>query len=663
MNPRYKVTPLTKEFDHLTPEDFKKSRVRKIHLFSNILDVQSFDLAKFIQLFQKSFRGNNSFICVGPLYAYAQRVEDFIAAIAPDSMLATMDRDRGEWEGQWTISMRVFQKQFEMVEEIKHINQRIDALRKRKQFLAGYFIDAVEEEYQNTPLAKDTEALFHALSLFDVDANVPLGIYPTIEPKWAVLTNILLRGLPTKAPIYVEEILSRYFHVSTLPAEGAVLEYASTHRISAQQIYEALHVIDPRFTHKHYWSDMLESGFEKQLIFEALPASGNEYLVQLLEPQRPLSSIVDIPDSLFTKDQRVDFALNNPYGEPNTGFILEIDGQPFHSNIFQCLYDQRRSHAAEQSGWDTYRMSQMNRLHFLEEWQHDAELKRYLKTLKHNYNKTITGAWCSTLQVVLTPLAVARVERMMIEACMTQRLTLQAKKWHIVVVERDVPCAAIAINVLKEKITHILALMGEKTPLPEIELCIVSSPEFQDSPLHLGQKVHDKVPITHFDLCIDIAMLLRDHIDSLPLSVHADTIYKVRSSHYKKRERTFYTTENIQYPPLVEKNNRGEYCNIKEREEILTYFLRDLFRKPSFRAGQLPIISRALSDKTTIGLLPTGGGKSLTYQLACMLQPGVAVVVDPLVSLMVDQERSLKTLRIDACACVHSRMSSLEKIR
>ena len=77
----------------------------------------------------------------------------------------------------------------------------------------------------------------------------------------------------------------------------------------------------------------------------------------------------------------------------------------------------------------------------------------------------------------------------------------------------------------------------------------------------------------------------------------------------------------------------------------------------------LPILSHTLADKTTIGLLPTGGGKSLTYQLSCILQPGVSIIVDPLVSLMVDQIRGLRESRIDVCDCVNSLMNAKEKAK
>lgn len=55
----YFVKSITKDFDSLSPEDFKKSNIRKVHLFSNILDVEAFDLARFIHLFQQLFGSDN----------------------------------------------------------------------------------------------------------------------------------------------------------------------------------------------------------------------------------------------------------------------------------------------------------------------------------------------------------------------------------------------------------------------------------------------------------------------------------------------------------------------------------------------------------------------------------------------------------------------------
>lgn len=76
---------------------------------------------------------------------------------------------------------------------------------------------------------------------------------------------------------------------------------------------------------------------------------------------------------------------------------------------------------------------------------------------------------------------------------------------------------------------------------------------------------------------------------------------------------------------------------MNKQEKALRYFLQNIFRKTNFKAGQEAIINRALQGKDVIGLLPTGGGKSMTYLICALLHPGVTIVVDPINSLMKDQ--------------------------
>lgn len=657
------VNVINKVFDDLTEYDFIRSNNKKLHLFSNILDIDAFDLAKFTLLFQSSFWGSNYFVCVGPYYSNNKRVDEFIAATDPDDMYAIFNKERGMWKNDWTISLRVFFKKFIKVESIQDIRKRIEESHKKDQFFAGYILDPIAEEYMKSDIESETEGLFNSLSVFDVKSNKPLDNAKNCSSKIAVLANIVSRGLPTKAPVAVENIFADTFNISRKPAEGDIIYFKSKHKVSKKEINEALHIIDPRFDVDFYNGDMLESQFEKKFVAKYLNGTDSQYLIQILEPQRPLSSIVNIPDRRFSKDQRVDFAIEIPYGESKTGFIFELDGAPYHSNIFHKLRDERRDRMSLGNGWDTYRLEHLKDDSFLRNWEQEASLNKYLSTIKRNSKKSIAGSWKNTLQIVLSPLAIARVERMMLQALLSGILDVKAKEWNIVVVERDVPCAAVAFDLLKESFKLISALDGSNDTLPEINLSIVSSEQFADSKLHLGQQPITSIPKKNFDLCIDVSMLLRDNIDALPLNVKADTIYLIRSSHYKKRERTICSAENIIYPPFVTKDTTGSYVPIKEREDVLTYFLQNFFRKPSFRHGQLPILSHSLSDKTTIGLLPTGGGKSLTYQLSSMLQPGVTIVVDPLVSLMVDQIRSLHEIRIDASDCVNAGMDGKEKAK
>ena len=108
---------------------------------------------------------------------------------------------------------------------------------------------------------------------------------------------------------------------------------------------------------------------------------------------------------------------------------------------------------------------------------------------------------------------------------------------------------------------------------------------------------------------------------------------------------TILTDRPIQYENLGEVHEMEEDGEFKQefefdtpvKKKALYYFLRNIFRKSDFWPGQIPILNRAIQHKDVIGLLPTGGGKSLTYQLIGLLQPGVTIVIEPINSLMKDQ--------------------------
>ena len=92
---------------------------------------------------------------------------------------------------------------------------------------------------------------------------------------------------------------------------------------------------------------------------------------------------------------------------------------------------------------------------------------------------------------------------------------------------------------------------------------------------------------------------------------------------------------------------------------------RELLQKywgwPDFRPGQKEAIEASLSGKNTLVVLPTGGGKSLCFQLTALLQDGICIVVSPLVALMIDQVSALKSKNIRAMS-IHGSMSENELV-
>jgi ATP-dependent DNA helicase RecQ len=84
--------------------------------------------------------------------------------------------------------------------------------------------------------------------------------------------------------------------------------------------------------------------------------------------------------------------------------------------------------------------------------------------------------------------------------------------------------------------------------------------------------------------------------------------------------------------------------------EALSDALKHSFGHESFRSGQREIIDAILAGSDAFALLPTGGGKSLTYQLPAVLLPGLTLVVSPLIALMHDQIERLSANGISATA-------------
>ena len=85
----------------------------------------------------------------------------------------------------------------------------------------------------------------------------------------------------------------------------------------------------------------------------------------------------------------------------------------------------------------------------------------------------------------------------------------------------------------------------------------------------------------------------------------------------------------------------------KDIESALTEVLQAVFAKQSFREGQLEALLEVMGGRDCAVLLPTGGGKSLIYQMAGICKPGRTIIIDPLIALIEDQQRGLAEHGID----------------
>lgn len=87
--------------------------------------------------------------------------------------------------------------------------------------------------------------------------------------------------------------------------------------------------------------------------------------------------------------------------------------------------------------------------------------------------------------------------------------------------------------------------------------------------------------------------------------------------------------------------------------------LKKFFGYDSFRTGQEEIVNQILMGKDVLGIMPTGAGKSICYQVPALMLPGVTIVISPLISLMKDQVDSLNAMGIPA-TFINSTLSASE---
>lgn len=275
-----------------------------------------------------------------------------------------------------------------------------------------------------------------------------------------------------------------------------------------------------------------------------------------------------------------------------------------------------------------------------------------------------------SLQLLLTPVAIARFQKVLLEAIITGQLPLEQETWNILIEEKDVPFGLLGINDFKRNFHHLTQLSKDfdKLVLPQINVHIKSNKDFYHSKLHDKERIFLSTPSAlrgmQFDMVVTQSTLQSVSIKIESFSafrVKNNCYFNIRSISHARTNRIVYTSDLIQYKNLVEKTPQGNYIEKEDIKIHINYFLQLLFRKKGFRPGQLPILDRALQNLPVIGLLPTGGGKSLTYQIAALLQPGVTMVIDPLKSLMKDQYDGLINNGIDCAAFINSSLTRQER--
>ena len=540
------------------------------------------------------------------------------------------------------------------------------------QFKAGYIVDSIAKIITDlAPKEKldEINGLLQYVSSFDVEFfHTHSADFKILNPVLATLNNIITRGLPTKAPVIIEETFVSINLVE--PNKEGELDFPSVQdTITFETVFELLHIIEPNLkVDRSNYGGELGSQLEWKFIKD------NPIFYQILESQRDFETI----SKKMKGGRSVDFSFTSPYlyrdenkrYSKNLSRIFEIDG-PHHLLSEYKYYDLKRDDLASEENFDTWRFTAKELSN--ESMDYSTLLGNVIYAIfQKNYDRVISEH-LSAYSLIFIPLAIARIQKTLVEYFLVHPEIFNQDKIEIAIIERDLPCGALAIEDLKSLFTNLNAILKDedKLELPPISLTIFDSPQWVlKSELHLSATCQNEDFFNNndFDIIIDHAILRRSKIYNEPdFKRKGDKTIKIRSSHYYDTSfgntRRVYCAKLLNYESLVERKDDGSYIPLSKFEHHINFFIQNIFRKKGFREGQLPIISRALQQKPVIGLLPTGGGKSLTFQLPAFLQPGLCLVVDPIKSLMEDQVRVLKENWIDCCDFINSNLKRAEKVQ
>lgn len=392
--------------------------------------------------------------------------------------------------------------------------------------------------------------------------------------------------------------------------------------------------------------DVQENYFPAKQFFEDLISkylSEYKFIQQLLVPEVLINDITQVEVNEFNGKQ-VDFYLPQAY------LIIEIDGSQHDADS-----DESRDTHTAKYGIKTVRIktSDLRAENEIFLKKIDEIKKRIEKAIsdqvkRQENNQTIislrdyksafeNGVDLTNANYVAT--AVMRFQLFVLE--LLERGTLSfSKHWKFELLSRDIKnFAELAIKDLYTWFEQLFKL--HKLAWKEPILTIIPVDSFEEF-----SNVPDSIKV-------DFSLLKRytDEFQDHPNVVFIRTDYFDEYRYFKKadaKKLTFAGFEPYEYYQVSTTKPvkyRLKFGGKDSDEKPLLFFLENVFlqdaSKLTFNEGQLPIIANALSGNDTIGLLPTGSGKSVCYQLSVILQPAVSFVVCPTKSLMYDQKADL----------------------
>lgn len=374
---------------------------------------------------------------------------------------------------------------------------------------------------------------------------------------------------------------------------------------------------------------LLQSEAEEKFFLEWVPKNLSPQAGHWFIPQASLNRLLESRGHDERGARRVDFLFYHPGGDP---FVIEIDGD---QHVEQKAVDEARGESLNKIGIETVRVT-------------SHEIARghgqKLDQIREKCEKALTafGTEYSTHPKVhfIKDCAIAsKVQFAVVRAI--QDGFLDGETWNIKLVGVNAVASAGILDVLR-LLNGLDTLYGGNL-IPS--RCTIYGDDGYAATWAIDEKKQWFKETVDDDERDDTDVCIAVEFSASPFHIsnqQADFIIRPAYVPVRFSASLGLQTSRKALSPLLH----------DDAEPALTVFLQNIFRKFQFQPLQARAVLKVLQQDDCIVLLPTGAGKSLIYQLAGLLMPGITVIVDPIIALIEDQVDSLAAYGIDRAASI-----------
>ncbi len=434
----------------------------------------------------------------------------------------------------------------------------------------------------------------------------------------------------------VSELTSNEAEVGFLASRGFKI---SKKHLTSTLTSKAPFILDSEFTvgsaaEVELFDTPTEEHFLTRWIAQNLPEGAGHWFI----PQANLDRLLEAAGAGDGGSRRVDFLFAHPYSTP---LVIEIDGSEHQDDP---SVDAARDELLKRAGLRVIRVSNQE-LEIGDGASLDAIRAHCEKPLLEAQN--VTAKEQDAVDTLVTCINGSKLQLSIARALQYGWLPSNGD-WALEITGERVGADAAIIDLLQlaggfDALygTEVLpSAVSIRHPGGEVRYEISPGGEYLEAPFDENSH-QDPIRIS----------LEQDHSPFSQITSVSDIIIRPAFLPVQLSVESSFSSKRQARKPLSE----------AEVEQSLTPFLQQIFRKREFRPLQAKSVMNALHGVDSIVLLPTGAGKSIIYQLAGLLMPGVTLVVDPIVSLIEDQVEGLQQYGIDRAVGITSAMNTPEE--